>query len=92
MTKKRREKKDANAPKKAMTAYFFYLQERRPELKKEKPDLGHLEIVAHMGAEWNKMSDADKAKYVQLAAEDRKRYERERAAYDAKSSSEKGKK
>ena len=92
MTKKRREKKDANVPKKAMTAYFFYLMERRPGLKKEKPALGHLEIVAEMGAEWNKMSDADKAKYIQLAAEDRKRYEREKAAYDAKSSSEKGKK
>jgi hypothetical protein len=75
-----------------MTAYFFYLLERRPSLKKEKPDLGHLEIVAEMGAEWNKMPEADKAKYIQMAAEDRKRYEREKAAYDAKTSSEKGKK
>ena len=37
-----------------------------------------------MGNEWNKMKEEDKKKYVEKAAEDRKRYEKEKAAYDAK--------
>ena len=32
-------KKDKDAPKRAITAFFFYNQERREKLKKEQPNL-----------------------------------------------------
>ena len=83
---KRREKKDKDAPKKALTPYFCFISERRPELKKEKPNLDHRQIILEMSAEWNKMKDEDKQKYKLKAEEDKKRYEKEKAAYDAKNS------
>ena len=89
---KRKEKKDSNAPKRALSPFLFYTLERRPGLKKEKPELSHKELLSEMGVEWNKMNETDKKKYLEKAEEDKKRYEKEKAAYDAKNSGEKGKK
>ncbi len=80
----KKEKKDKNAPKRAISAFFFYQKERREPLKKEKPNLSNKELISTMSNEWNNMSEADKKKYVELAEEDKKRYEKEKAAYDAK--------
>ena len=43
--KKTRKKKDADAPKKPMSAFFWYQQTRRAPLKAERPDLGHKEVI-----------------------------------------------
>ena len=43
--KKTRKKKDANAPKKPMSAFFWYQGSRREALKKEQPNLGHKEVI-----------------------------------------------
>jgi hypothetical protein len=43
--KKTRKKKDADAPKKPMGAFFWYQQARREAIKKEKPELGHKEVI-----------------------------------------------
>ena len=72
-----------------MKLFLYYILDRRAGLKKEKPDLNNKQIISEMGNEWNKMNDADKKKYVDKAAEDRKRYEKEKAAYEAKMHSEK---
>ena len=93
MTKgRRREKKDANAPKRALSPFLFYTLDRRPELKKEKPELTHKQMLCYMGQEWNKLDEQYKKKYLQQAEEDKKRYEKEKAIYDAKGSGEKSKK
>ena len=89
---KKKKKKDSNAPKRALSPFLFYTLDRRPELKKEKPELSHKEMLSEMGVEWNNMKEQDKKKYIQKADEDKKRYEKEKAAYDAKNSGEKGKK
>ena len=39
-------------------------------------------MVSKICSEWKSMNDSEKLKYVQLAEEDRKRYEKEKAAYD----------
>ena len=87
--KEKKEKKDKNAPKRAISAFFFYQKERREPLKKEKPSLSNKELISTMSTEWNNMNESAKKKYVELAEEDKKRYEKEKAAYDAK---QKGKK
>ena len=84
MSKRKRRDKKEGAPKRAMTAFLYYLLDRRAGLKKEKPELNNKQIISEMGNEWNKMKEEDKKKYVEKAAEDRKRYEKEKAAYDAK--------
>ena len=81
---KKKSKKDFNAPKRPVTAFFFFQSERRLTLKKECPNMENKEMVAKMSEEWKGMSEKDKAKYMKKAEEDRKRYEKEKAAYDAK--------
>ena len=62
-TKTVKEKKDPNRPKKPLTAYFHYANERRPLLKAENPDVKIPQISKLIGAEWNKMSDEQKQPY-----------------------------
>lgn len=82
--KRKRAKKDKNAPKKAISAYFFYIQERREQLKKENPKLDNKEIIVKMGAEWRELSDEQKKPYIDKAEADKKRYEEEKKEYDNK--------
>ena len=82
--RKKKAKKDKNAPKRAISAFFFYNQERREKLKKEQPNLDNKEIIKTMSAEWNALSDEKKKPYVAKAEADKKRYEAEKKAYDAK--------
>lgn len=43
--------------------------------------MGFGDLTKAIAAEWNGMSDADKKKYNDMAAKDKERYEREKAAY-----------
>ena len=79
--RKHRAKKDKNAPKRAISAFFFYNKERRPGLIKEQPKLNNKEIISTLSKEWKALSDAQKKPYVQKAEADKARYEKEKAAY-----------
>ena len=81
---KKKAKRDFNAPKRPVTAFFFFQSERRLTLKKESPNMDNKEMVKKMSEEWKALNDKDKTKYMQKAEEDRKRYEKEKAAYDSK--------
>ena len=81
---KKRGKKDKDAPKRPISAYFFYNQERREKLKKEKPNLDNKELIKAMSEEWNKLTDEEKKPYIIKAAEDKKRYVEEMKAYESK--------
>ena len=72
--KTKKAKKDKDAPKRAISAFFFYNQERREKLKKEQPKLDNKEIIKTMSAEWNALSDEKKKPYVAKAEADKKRY------------------
>merc|ERR1712217_391444 len=68
-------------PKKAMNGYMFFANDRRPKLKKEKPDLPITEVAKLMGAEWKEMDAKKQKPYVTKADKDKKRYEKELATY-----------
>ncbi|KAJ1348498.1 hypothetical protein KIN20_003811 [Parelaphostrongylus tenuis] len=70
---------DPNAPKRAMSAFFFWMADNRDRIK--KPGMGVAEVAKAAGVEWRKV--ADKSKWEKKAAEDKKRYESEMAAYKA---------
>jgi len=74
-TKRKADEKADTGIKKPKTAYIFYSTEMRSQMKKENPNATFGEIAKILGANWKSMSDADKAKYVKLAADDKKRYE-----------------
>jgi hypothetical protein len=80
--KKTKAKKDKNAPKRAISAFFFYQKERRESLKKEQPQLDNKQLISKMSEEWNGMNDAARVPYSKLAEADKHRYEREKKEYE----------
>lgn len=73
-------------PKRPLSAYMYFGQERRKSLIEEKPELkaAVTEISKILGAEWKEMTDSQKTKFNKLAAEDKARYEKEKAKEKAK--------
>ena len=89
---KHHHKKDKDAPKRAITAPFFYNKERRPILMKEQPGLKNTEIIKVMSEEYKKLPEDKKKVYIDLAEKDKQRYQKEMEAYRKKNPVKKGKK
>ena len=82
-TGKAKAKKDPAAPKRPQSGYMAYGAKRRPELKHSEPDLSFGDLTKKIAAEWNSMSDSDKAPFQATANADKERYQREKEAYEA---------
>ena len=87
--KKQRAKKDKDAPKRAISAYFYYNQERRPQILKENPKISNKDIIKQMSQEWNALAADKKKPYEAKAEADKKRYLKEKEEYDKKKKTEK---
>ncbi|KAL5520385.1 NHP6 [Sanghuangporus baumii] len=81
-------KKDANAPKRALSAYMFFSQDWRERIKAENPDAGFGEVGKLLGAKWKEMDESEKKPYIEQAARDKQRAEEEKANYEKKSAGE----
>lgn len=79
--KTKKEKKPENFPKKALSSYFFFLNDQREKIKAENPDTKTTEIAHLVGKMWAEASDVVKAKYKKLADADKERYDRELSEY-----------
>ena len=64
-------------PKRAKSAYVFFVRERYAALKRAQPELDFGELSKALGEEWGKMDRSAKAKYEALSQADTARYERE---------------
>jgi len=82
--RKRKGKKDPNAPKRALSAFFFFCADERKEVKKQYPEYSIGEIAKELGRRWEVCPD--KSKYEAQAAKDKKRYEQAMIAYKGGSS------
>lgn len=77
----KRQKKDPNAPKRAMSAFMFYSQENRTHIQDTHPGVTFGEIGRILGEQWKKLNEDDRAKFQKKAEEDRKRYHKEMERY-----------
>ncbi|WP_342276339.1 hypothetical protein [Spiroplasma endosymbiont of Nebria brevicollis] len=73
-TTKPKKKKDPNAPKGPMNAFFFFLKEKRTEFKAKHPELKPAALVKEMNKLWIELEIIDKEQYQELANADRERY------------------
>jgi hypothetical protein len=78
----RKAKKDASKPKRALSAYMFFVQDWRERIKAENPDAGFGDIGRLLGAKWKEMTDSEKKPYEAKALADKGRAAKEKAAYD----------
>uniref|UniRef100_A0A061S2H2 Upstream activation factor subunit UAF30 n=1 Tax=Tetraselmis sp. GSL018 TaxID=582737 RepID=A0A061S2H2_9CHLO len=81
-TKRKKAKKDPNAPKKPLGMYMMFCKERRSALSEEHPGLSIAELGKLLGEEWRALTDKDKEHYRSLADADKARYEKEIAKYN----------
>ncbi|XP_060075409.1 high mobility group protein B3-like [Ylistrum balloti] len=84
-TKRKRKPKDANRPKRATSAYFFFLAHCRAEAKTTGRNVSKIaEFTKEASAQWRGMSDDAKKPFEVRAAKDKARYDAEMAMFKGK--------
>ncbi|XP_038640155.1 high mobility group protein 20A isoform X5 [Scyliorhinus canicula] len=79
--KRKKATKDSNAPKAPLTGYVRFLNERREQLRAQRPDVPFSEITRMLGNEWSKLPADDKQHYLDEAEKDKERYMKELEQY-----------
>lgn len=58
--KKQKAEKDPNAPKKPLSAFMLYTNNRRPEIMKKSSGLKITEVSSMIGKEWKELTEEEK--------------------------------
>ncbi|CCE33338.1 probable NHP6B-nonhistone chromosomal protein [Claviceps purpurea 20.1] len=84
---KRATKKDAKdkkrGPKRGLSAYMFFANEQRENVRAENPNITFGQVGKVLGERWKALNDKQRVPYEAKAAADKKRYEDEKAAFQA---------
>ena len=64
--------------KRPRSSYAFFMKDMRQKIAEENQDKNPRELMADIAAAWKNISEEDKAKYNEMAVEDKKRYEEEK--------------
>jgi len=78
-----KKKKDPNAPKRGLSAYMFFANEQRENVRDENPGISFGQVGKVLGERWKALNDKQRQPYEKKAADDKKRYEEEKASYNA---------
>ena len=74
--------KDPNAPKKAMSAYICFCNDKREAIKKSNPDMKVTEVIQEIAKQWaNVKTKKEVEKYKKRAQQDKQRYLKEMENY-----------
>ncbi|EFY90852.1 hypothetical protein MHUMG1_06759 [Metarhizium humberi] len=91
MPKVKRGKKDdgkkKRGPKRGLSAYMFFANEQRENVRAENPNITFGQVGKVLGERWKALNDKQRAPYEAKAAADKKRYEDEKAAFQAEDDS-----
>jgi hypothetical protein len=79
---RRRRKKDGE-PKGPRNAYIFFSNDERDKVRADNKEMTPKEVMTELGKRWNNLGDKDKSKYEELAANDKKRHEKEMKKWNA---------
>jgi len=76
-----KKKKDPNAPKQPLSAYFIFSTEERLKVKETNPSYSICDIAKELGRRWAEMDPSLKQRYQARAEEERQKYDVDMAAY-----------
>lgn len=79
--KSHKKRRDPNAPKQPLTAFFIYSSEERQKVKDDNPTFSVVDVAKELGRRWNEISAELKQTFHQRADEERQKYDLEMAAY-----------
>ncbi|KRX38035.1 High mobility group protein 1.2 [Trichinella britovi] len=91
LRKRKRSKKDPNAPKRALSAFFFFSNSKRAEIQQAHPDWKVGQVAQELGRMWKAIDEDEKRKFEDMAAKDRTRYEEDMKNYKSGGKSDVGK-
>jgi len=80
-TSRKRKKKDPNAPKRPLSAFFLFCHDERPSVKAIHPTHSVGDVAKELGDRWNKVTPEVKSKYEAKAQTEKGRYEKDMANY-----------
>ncbi|CAD6506327.1 BgTH12-07253 [Blumeria graminis f. sp. triticale] len=86
--KPERKKKDPNAPKRGLSAYMFFANEQRENVRLENPGITFGQVGKMLGERWKALSEKQRIPYTDMAMKDKTRYEEQMANYAAQASAE----
>jgi structure-specific recognition protein 1 len=66
-------KKPKSGVKNALSAYIFFCNHKRAELKAKHPDMFTADLTKKLGEEWKKLSADAKKPFDEMAAKDKER-------------------
>ncbi|KAJ5722631.1 Non-histone chromosomal protein 6 [Penicillium malachiteum] len=79
--KKNSRKKDPNAPKRGLSAYMFFANDKRDSVREENPGISFGQVGKMLGDKWKALTESERKPYDDKAAADKKRYEEDKAKY-----------
>jgi len=79
--KPQKKKKDPNAPKQPLSAYFIFSTEERLRVKEENQSFSICEVAKELGRRWAEMDPGLKQRYQARAEEERQKYDVDMASY-----------
>jgi len=82
--KRAKKAKDPNAPKRSLSGFFFFANEKRSGIMSAHKDWKVSEVGSELGRLWRGMSAAQKKPYEDKAVKDKARYEAEMKKYKGK--------
>ncbi|XP_052860048.1 high mobility group protein DSP1-like [Anopheles cruzii] len=88
--KKRKQRKDPNAPKRSLSSYFWFCHDERNKVKALNPTYRVGDIAKELGRRWSDLNAEIKQKYEQMAAKDKQRYQQEMTEYKSRCKNEQG--
>lgn len=79
--KTKKAKKDPDAPKRNMSAYFLYSIAARPAVKEENPEASFGDIARLISSRFKELSEKERKVWDAKAAADKERYSSEMVDY-----------
>ncbi|KAI9262882.1 high mobility group box domain-containing protein [Helicostylum pulchrum] len=79
----KKKRRDPNAPKLPTSNFFLFTNSIREEVEKAHPDSTFAEKSKIYGARWQKLSDEERKPFNERAKEEREKYNKEMAIYEA---------
>ena len=79
--KKAKKFKDANAPKRPLSAFFLFSDVHRAKIKEQNPAFSIFDVSKELGKLWAEMDSNEKAKFKMEATEAKTKYDVEMSAY-----------
>ncbi|MCJ1424321.1 Non-histone chromosomal protein 6 [Sticta canariensis] len=77
-----KKKKDPNAPKRGLSAYMFFANEQRDNVREENPGITFGQVGKVLGERWKALNMKQREPYEAKAKNDKQRYEDEKASYN----------